>query len=148
MSPPAAQASQQVEAFIKRWTAREGGAERANYQMFLTELCTLIGVDIPNPAGADAELNDYVFERQVKFKMPDGQTFGGRIDLYKRGSFVLEAKQSREKKDSKKYIVGADLFGHKDDDKRGRRTASRGWDVLMLNARRQADALDPPAAWR
>ncbi|MDF1610155.1 hypothetical protein PZ897_18385 [Hoeflea sp. YIM 152468] len=34
-----------IEAFIARWTAREGGAERANYQMFLSELCDALGVD-------------------------------------------------------------------------------------------------------
>ena len=85
-----------IDAFIARWTAREGGAERANYPMFLTELCALVGVDRPDPAGADTELNDYVFERAVKAKMRRA-TFGGRIDLYKRGAFVLEAKQSRQK---------------------------------------------------
>ena len=37
-------ASSQVDAFIARWTAREGGAERANYALFLVELCDLIGV--------------------------------------------------------------------------------------------------------
>lgn len=151
MSPPTPNKS--IDTFIKRWTAREGGAERANYQMFLTELCALIGVDKPDPAGAETELNDYVFERQVKFKMPNGQTFGGRIDLYKRGSFVLEAKQSRQK-GGRKYVAGApdvDLFGNKQDAKRGRRTADRGWDVLMLNARRQAEdyakALPPEHGW-
>ena len=139
-----------VGAFIARWTGREGGAERANYQMFLTELCALIGVAKPDPAGATTELNDYVFERQVKFKLPDGQTLGGRIDLYKRGSFVLEAKQSRLK-GGRKELKGADpnLFGSKLADKRGR--ADRGWDVLMLNARRQAEdyakALPPEHGW-
>jgi hypothetical protein len=33
-----------VEEFITRWTAREGGAERANYQMFLSELCDFPGL--------------------------------------------------------------------------------------------------------
>lgn len=28
-----------IETFIQRWSAARGGAERANYQMFLTELC-------------------------------------------------------------------------------------------------------------
>lgn len=36
-----------VEDFITRWTAREGGAERANYQMFLSELCDVLGVPRP-----------------------------------------------------------------------------------------------------
>ena len=52
-----------VEAFITRWTAREGGAERANYQMFLAELCRVLGVEEPQVSGADVRQNDYVFER-------------------------------------------------------------------------------------
>ncbi|MEQ1868150.1 MAG: type IIL restriction-modification enzyme MmeI, partial [Micropepsaceae bacterium] len=76
------------------------------------------------------------------------------MDLYKKGAFVLEAKQSRQK-GGKKYFPGApsdvDLFGNKQDTKRGRRTADRGWDVLMLNARRQAEdyakALPPEHGW-
>jgi len=92
---PTNQITQSIDTFIARWTAREGGAERANYAMFLTELCTLIGVGHPEPSGAKTEFNDYVFERHVKFKLPDGNTLDGRIDLYKKGAFVLEAKQSR-----------------------------------------------------
>lgn len=49
----------------------------------------------PDPAGATTEHNDYVFERAVKETNGDGTFANGRIDLYKRGSFVLEAKQSR-----------------------------------------------------
>lgn len=33
-----------VDEFIARWTEREGGAERANYQMFLSELTDVLGV--------------------------------------------------------------------------------------------------------
>jgi hypothetical protein len=47
-----------VGKFITRWTAREGGAERANYQMFLTELCDVLGVARPDPAGAERARND------------------------------------------------------------------------------------------
>jgi uncharacterized protein (DUF4415 family) len=60
-----------VDEFITRWTAREGGAERANYQMFLSELCDVIGVPHPDPAGAERELNDYVFERGVIPELDD-----------------------------------------------------------------------------
>ena len=35
-----------------------GGAERANYQMFLTELCDMLGVDHPDQAAADTDRND------------------------------------------------------------------------------------------
>jgi len=94
-----------VEAFIERWSHLEGGAERANYALFLTELCDVIDVPRPDPAGATTERNDYVFERAVK--KPDGAT--GRIDLYKRDAFVLEAKQSRqadaEGRKGEKYVA-------------------------------------------
>lgn len=86
-----------VEAFIARWTARSGGAERANYGLFLIELCDLIRVRRPDPAGEETELNEYVFERAVRFRHDDGTTSPGRIDLYKKGSFVLEAKQSKKR---------------------------------------------------
>src|SRR4051794_17981336 len=99
-----------VEAFIARWTAREGGAERANYQMFLMELCDLIGVEKPHVSGADSERNDYVFERAVRFQHDDSSNSIGRIDLYKKGSFVLEAKQSRIKGGNKEVAGQDDLF--------------------------------------
>jgi hypothetical protein len=37
----------EVETFISRWTDRDGGAERANYQMYLSEFCDAIGVSRP-----------------------------------------------------------------------------------------------------
>jgi hypothetical protein len=36
-----------VDEFIERRRKNEGGAERANYALFLTELCTLL--DLPQP---------------------------------------------------------------------------------------------------
>jgi hypothetical protein len=87
----------EVETFIARWTARRGGAERANYALFLVELCDLIGVARPDPAGPETHRNDYVFERAVRFHHDDGSISPGRIDLYKKGAFVLEAKQSKKR---------------------------------------------------
>ena len=81
----------EVEAFIARWGAGDGGQERANYALFLTELCDLIGAPRPDQASHDATANAYAFERAVTFREPDGSTSLGRIDLYKRGCFVLEA---------------------------------------------------------
>ena len=60
---PATQPS--VEGFIARWQGREGGQERANYALFLSELCDVLGVARPDPASATTETNDYVFERVV-----------------------------------------------------------------------------------
>jgi hypothetical protein len=67
-----------VEGFIRRWTEGGGGAERANYALFVVELCELIGVPRPNPAGPETALNDYVFERAVRFRHDDGSTSSGR----------------------------------------------------------------------
>ena len=39
-----------VEAFIARWQGQEGGQERANYGLFLTELCGLLDLPQPDPA--------------------------------------------------------------------------------------------------
>jgi hypothetical protein len=63
---PAGEQALNAQDFITRWTAREGGAEPANYQMFLSELCELIGVARPDPAGAERIHNDYLFERDVR----------------------------------------------------------------------------------
>ena len=128
-----------LESFITRWQGREGGQERANYGLFLSELCTAIGVDPPEPASASTEQNDYVFERLVRTAEPDGGTSWGRIDLYKRGCFVLEAKQSRQKGGAKEIAGQAELFAASEPARRGVRGAGKAWDVLMLNARRQAE---------
>jgi len=42
-----------VQPFITRWKA-SGAAERANYQLFLSELCDVLDVPRPNPATPDA----------------------------------------------------------------------------------------------
>jgi len=78
-----------VEAFITRWQGQEGGQERANYALFLTELTDLLGLPHPDPASATTEGNDYVFERVVKEVARDGSTSSKRIDLYKKDCFVL-----------------------------------------------------------
>ncbi len=99
--------------FFTRWSAATGG-ERANYQLFLTELCELLELPKPEPAQKEAGDNAYGFERRVDLVAPDGTASAGFIDLYRRGSFVCEAKQS-----------GLDL-------------ATGGWDKAMLRARSQA----------
>ncbi len=127
-----------VEAFIARWQGREGGQERANYALFLTELCDLLGLPHPGPASAAHDENDYVFERVVKEPGRDGSVASRRIDLYKKDCFVLEAKQSRQKGGHKEVHGQAGLFAS-EAVPRGRKGAEREWDVLMLNARRQAE---------
>jgi len=105
--------TQASDAFIHRWQQADG-SELANYQLFLTELTALLDLPPPDPAGKDNEDNAYVFERRVTFRHPDGSTSNGRIDLYRRGAFVLEAKQS------------------------GLTMQSTAWDAAMLKARAQA----------
>ncbi len=82
--------SETVETFIRRWDGT-GMAERANYSAFLHELCDLL--DVPRPDGAIGGGGDYRLERAVKRHDDDGSISSKRIDLYKRGCFVLEAKQ-------------------------------------------------------
>lgn len=106
--------SDATESFISRWKG-SNGTERANYQLFLTELAELLELPKPDPASSDTRDNAYVFERRVIIKKPDGTNNNGFIDLYKRGSFVLEAKQS------------------------GLNIESQGWDKAMLRAHNQAD---------
>lgn len=131
--------AEKIEAFIARWHA-SGGAERANYQMFLTELAGILGVPLPDPAQESNRHNDYVFERSVAFKHPDGSQTTGFIDLYKRDCFVLEAKQSGKrtaKPDTNQLALLPEDAGQV---KAG--TATRGtrrWDTALLAARRQAE---------
>jgi hypothetical protein len=128
-----------VDTFIDRWSGGEGGQERANYGMFLTELCDVLGVNRPDPAAASSHDNDYVFERSVRESGRDGAASTKRIDLYKRDSFVLEAKQSRQEGGTKAITGQMDLL-KTDETGRGKRGGgARAWDVLMLNARRQAE---------
>jgi len=85
-----------VSAFITRWKTAAGGSERANYQLFIVELCQLLGVPSPEPSGEDSRDHAYVCERRVIFRRGNGSVSQGFIDCYKRGCFVLEAKGSRK----------------------------------------------------
>ncbi|MET0181317.1 MAG: DNA methyltransferase, partial [Caulobacterales bacterium] len=124
------------DAFISRWSAGEGGAERANYSMFLIELCDLLGVAHPDTSGGERG-RDYAFERPVRPRESAETTQPKRIDLYKRDAFILEAKQSRLP-NAKNALPGQALL-FSEETPRGSRTAVRGWDVMMRNARKQAE---------
>lgn len=126
-----------IDAFIDQWS-KSSGAERANFQSFAKDLCNLLGVPEPEPAVGDPSVDRYVFEYGVKFKEADGSESSGRVDLYKKDAFVLEAKQSRLEGRPKAVPGQKDLFVT-DTKPQGRRSANRGWDVLMMNARRQAE---------
>ncbi len=123
-----------IQAFIARWQT-SGAAERANYQLFLAELCDLIEVEHPHPKKAQESENTYVFEKAVP--SPHGTT--NFIDLYKRGCFVLEAKQGSDQAD--KLTFSAAALQQKKQTKKG--TAVRGtagWDTAMEKARQQAQS--------
>ena len=124
-----------IDGFFWRWEA-SGAAERANYSMFLNELCDLLDVPRPDPAGPDDEKNAYVFERAVPFPNPDGSTTVKRIDLYKRDCFVLEAKQGSDR------VEAAEPFSLVPHRRMRRGTAVRGtagWDAAMYEAKGQAE---------
>lgn len=77
--------------FLERWR-HAGAAERANKDLFLVELCRVLAVEEPHPKTNDSERDRYVFEKDVARSREDGTSIG-RIDLYREGCFVLEAKQ-------------------------------------------------------
>lgn len=93
------------DAFIARWTHADG-SELANAQSFTRELCELLEVPVPDPARADTADNAYVFERRVVFRHGDGGTSEGRIDCYRRGAFVLEAKKLKAGAQTKGFDDG------------------------------------------
>ncbi|MEZ5445173.1 MAG: type IIL restriction-modification enzyme MmeI [Gammaproteobacteria bacterium] len=103
-----------IGAFIERWR-RASGTEKSNYQLFLTELTEALGLPRPEPASDSTRENAYVFERRVTFQHGDGSESHGFIDLYRRGHFVCEAKQT------------------------GEQLGSGRWDSAMLRARGQAE---------
>jgi hypothetical protein len=95
-----------VENFIARWQSADG-SERANYQLFITELCALLNLPQPEPAQAEVRDNAYVFERRVIFKHGDGSSSNGFIDCYRRAAFILEAKQTKLAKTAGKVFDDA-----------------------------------------
>ncbi|KGM57792.1 DNA methyltransferase [Lysobacter arseniciresistens ZS79] len=86
-------------------------SELSTSQTFLIDLCHLLGVDTPHPTAEQ----DYMFERPITFAHGDGSTSAGRIDLYRRGAFVLESKKLK-------------LGRH-----------AKGFDDALLRARSQAE---------
>ncbi|MDP1524446.1 MAG: hypothetical protein Q8M20_01425 [Rhodocyclaceae bacterium] len=77
-----------IDAFIARWQSVTA-SELATAQSFVIDLCRLLELDVPHPTPEQ----DYMFERPVSFRHGDGGSSPGRIDCYRRGCFVLEAKK-------------------------------------------------------
>jgi hypothetical protein len=134
-----------LDDLLKKWLGKEGGAERANYQMFLTELTQALGLPAPDPKGAG--LGDYQFEAPVRSEAALGTKGTGRIDLYKRDSFILEAKQSQVKPGEALPEEPAepppapiyDLFGNPVGFEQPKAKNAPRYDKLMADARIQAE---------
>jgi hypothetical protein len=79
---------QQLRDLAARWADVPAG-ERANAQLYLSELAQALEVEPPQPRGSG-----YEFELPVKVVSRDGKESVNFIDLFKRGCFVLEAKDA------------------------------------------------------
>ena len=132
-----------VQQFIAEWRDT-GGSELANTQSFINGLCRVIGVEPPRGSRTDDAQNDYVFERRVFQENGDGTRDFGRIDCYKRGAFILEAKQGSEadRAAAERGEDDLDLFGQTASARLKRGTARRGtpgWAKAMVQAKGQAE---------
>ena len=124
-----------LHAFIDKWK-RSGASERANFHSFLFELCHVLALPRPDPATDQSARNDYTFERAVRLDDGEGHTSAGFIDLYRRGSFVMEAKQGS---DAPAKSESERLGGEKPRRKTGTaRRGTRQWQQAMERAKNQA----------
>lgn len=126
-----------IEAFVGRWQ-QSAASERANYGLFLIELCEVLELPRPEPATGESDRDSYVFERPVTFHNPNGTTSTGFVDLYRHNAFVLETKQGCEAKREATLLEQAGLAKPR----RRRGHGIRGtetWDAAMLRARGQAE---------
>ena len=72
-----------LRALAERW-ADAGAAERANYALYLVELCDALGVERPRPAAAGgrvAEGSAYQFEFPIRTTTRDGVVTTNFVDL-------------------------------------------------------------------
>ena len=124
--------------FAARWQ-NSGGAERANYSLFLTDLCDLLGVPRPDATTDNPAQDAYVLERAVTFDDGAGKKSTGRIDLYKRGCFVLETKQGTDSPDVLAQAERAQLGLPPERRRKGHAVrGSARWRQMMEAARQQA----------
>ena len=77
-----------LAALAERWRGAPA-SERANFPIYIAEFTAALGVDSPGPAGSG-----YQLEYPVRVVTATGDETTHRIDLYKRGHFVLEAKDA------------------------------------------------------
>lgn len=125
-----------INEFIERWTG-SGGSEMANAQSFANELADLLGVARPNVSDKDGDFMDYRFERPVTLSHT-GRTRKGRIDLYKKGHFVWEAKQFAAPQPDQSTLDMLLPANQPKQTGHGKRNSAQ-FDDTMLKARNQAD---------
>ncbi|GHE51227.1 hypothetical protein GCM10019059_08080 [Camelimonas fluminis] len=80
--------------FLIEESKKSGPSEISNAQLFICRLCEALALPLPQFAAEHDCDNHYIFEKSVSFGLLNGRACSGRIDLYKRGCFVLESKQS------------------------------------------------------
>lgn len=125
-----------LDGFIEYWS-RAGASERANAQAFLLHLTRELGVPGPLHRHEDG----YSFEFPVRIPTGPGTHSDGRIDLYRRASFVLEAKQftAPVAEPPELALVGETTGTIHAKKKAGPVRGSDAWDDAMLKARVQAE---------
>jgi len=119
-----------VEDLIREWWGKPGGQEKSNFASFIPDLCEVLGVERPKQSEKD-KLGSYEYEASVpggSFRSTKGT---GAIDLYKRGHFIMEAKQSYLKVEQ----VPLDLS---EGDRPTRAPSGARYDTLMRDAWLQA----------
>ena len=125
-----------IEDFISHWKGATA-PEQSVSQQFLMELCELLEVDRPG----NQRQGGYTFEFHVSETQHDGSTKLGRIDLYKRASFILESKKFQEKiVEQTSLELAAEAIGAKAKGKKSGQPVrdTDRWDDAMLKAFVQA----------
>jgi hypothetical protein len=102
--------AKRLEAFIAHWQSGEGGQERANYALFLTQFWAALGLPDPDPADHDHQTMTTCSSAWSK-RLPGLAPWPIVGPTYKRNCIVLEAKQSRQERGGDKEVLGhPDLF--------------------------------------
>lgn len=120
-----------IDELIATWWGSKGGAERSNLGPFITDLCLALGLPLPGQAES-GKLGTYEYEGTVpggSFRSVKGT---GSIDLYKRGCFILEAKQSQ-------LPAGQQASLFEPAENAPQAPSGARYDLLMRNARAQAE---------
>lgn len=109
-APISEETRDRVREFVEKWQGKTG-SEEANFQPFFGELCAALGVEPPG-LKTDGD-DDYCYEKPVKMVLPSGRAKTGKIDVFKKGCFLLEAKMAGESQNKRgtnahrKYMKGA-----------------------------------------